>query len=80
MPTQSTPSIKPKVKGWGQSTPSKKPKVKGWGQPHRRDRRSGLPKSRVRQIILGTARGGQNYADAEYPVRNRLKRGGFSFW
>ena len=41
-------------------------------QEQNRDRFCYLPKSRSRQIILGTARGGQNYADAEYPpVHNR---------
>jgi len=43
-------------------------------QPQNRDRFCGLPKSRVRQIILGTARGGQNYADGEYPpVHNKAR-------
>ena len=47
-------------------------------QPKRRDSLLGLPKSRVRQVILGTARSGQNHADAEYPpaptkTRNRPK-------
>ena len=33
-----------------------------------RDRYVALPKSRVRQIVLGTARSGQNNVDTEYPA------------
>ena len=32
-------------------------------------------KSRVRQIILGTARSGQNYGDGEYPSAKRKALG-----
>ena len=36
-------------------------------QAQNRDRFCGLPESRVRHTVLGTARSGQNCADGEYP-------------